>query len=261
MGHERARARYASWYSMLVRLYPASFRERFGGEMEQLFRDRLRDHAEDGRSLAGHALWMFAETFSGLIRERASSFRHRHKNVLRLALATLAILLVPAVAMQMTDEVVWTISDFVFAGSALFGTGLAYELVARRSSGVYRAAMSLALGSALLLVWINGSVGLIGSEDNDINALYYGVLAVGLLGAAVARLKPPGMADPTRSGFENLERTKVFVRRRGGLSGYRRNLTLHRSGRDHLDEPRGFDVSDIACGKSPASHTRRDRCS
>ncbi len=51
-----------------------------------------------------------------------------------------------------------------------------------------------ALAAAFILVWVNGAVGIIGSEDNDANLMYYGVLAVGLIGTFVARFQPRGMA-------------------------------------------------------------------
>jgi hypothetical protein len=103
--------------------------------------------------------------------------------------------MVPLVAMQFTDEVIWTLFDFVFMGALLFGTGLAYELVARKAGTIaYRVAVGLALAAAFLLVWINGAVGIIGSEDNPANLLYGGVLAIGFIGAIVARFHPHGMA-------------------------------------------------------------------
>jgi hypothetical protein len=118
----------------------------------------------------------------------------QNRNIVLIALATAALLLVPLVAMQFTDEVVWSFGDFVVAGGLLFGTGLAYELMSRRADMTYRAAVALALASALLLVWANLAVGLIGSEDERANLMYAGVLAVGIAGAAVARFQPAGMA-------------------------------------------------------------------
>jgi len=58
----------------------------------------------------------------------------------------------------------------------------------------YRAAVGLAVATALLLVWVNGAVGIIGSEDNPANLMYGGVLAVGIIGALIARFQPHGMA-------------------------------------------------------------------
>jgi hypothetical protein len=116
-------------------------------------------------------------------------------NIIRARLVTVALLLIPAVAMQATDQVNWTIMDFLVAGAAIFSAGLAYEFVARRGPrSIYRCGMALALVSALLLVWANGAVGLIGSESDAFNALYGGVLLVGLCGAAIARLQSRGMA-------------------------------------------------------------------
>jgi len=98
-------------------------------------------------------------------------------------------------AMQFVHEMVWDLFDFVVAGALLFSTGLAFELVAKqKSTTTYRAAIGMALAATLLLVWTNLAVGLIGSENNPANLLYAGVLAIGLVGAIIARFQPRGMA-------------------------------------------------------------------
>jgi len=195
MKPEREIDRYARVYAWLIRLHPAPFRTRFGAEMQQLFRDRLRDRAAEGRPVLPHALWICAETAGELGRQRARNLMQRHGSLLRIAVATLLLLLVPAVAMQVTAEVDWTLFDFGLAGAAIFGLGATYDRVTRHRGGaIYRAAILLALLSGLLLFWINGAVGLIGSEKDDFNALHGLVLLVGLAGAAVARLRPGGMA-------------------------------------------------------------------
>jgi hypothetical protein len=108
--------------------------------------------------------------------------------------AAALILVLPLVAMQFTDEVNWDRADFAFAAILIAGTGIAFELAAARSSsGAYRAAVGVALAAAFLLVWINAAVGIIGSEDNPANLMYGAVLAVAIIGAAIARLKPQGM--------------------------------------------------------------------
>ena len=117
------------------------------------------------------------------------------KNIARLVLATALILLVPLVAMQFTKEVTWNLDDFIVAGILLFGTGLAYQFVAQPGRNrAYRLAVGVALGAGLLLVWMNLAVGLIGSENNPLNLLYGGVLAVAIIGALIARFRPHGMA-------------------------------------------------------------------
>jgi hypothetical protein len=108
----------------------------------------------------------------------------QNKKIIRIALATAILLLIPFVAMQFSDEVNWSGFDFVVAGALLFGSGLAYELVARKgSTNAYRAAVSVAVAAALLLAWVNLTVGIIGSEDNPAHLIYFGVIAVMILGA------------------------------------------------------------------------------
>jgi hypothetical protein len=105
------------------------------------------------------------------------------------------VLLLPLIAMQFTDEVNWTISDFVFAGALIVGVAVSWELTVRMTGNfAYRAGAGVALAAAFLLVWLNGAVGIIGSENNDANLMYGGVLAVGIIGAFVARLQPHGMS-------------------------------------------------------------------
>jgi hypothetical protein len=118
-----------------------------------------------------------------------------YRSPLGVVLAAAALLLVPLLAMQLTDAVVWGPLDFAVAGTLLVGTGLAYQAAARKAGNVaYRFAVGIALGAALFLVWANLAVGVIGDEGNPANAMYIGVLAVGIVGAIVARLRPGGMA-------------------------------------------------------------------
>jgi len=117
-----------------------------------------------------------------------------------LAFATGLLLLIPLTAMQFTSEVNWTISDFIFAGVLFFGTGLMYILVTRilakktASNIIYRIAVGFALFTGLFLIWVNMAVGIVGSEDNPANLMYFGVIAVGVISALIARFKPKGLA-------------------------------------------------------------------
>jgi hypothetical protein len=73
MRHERAIARYRRWYRELLRLHPKPYRERFGESMEQTFNDLCRERAETNNGLFGFVLWMFAETFAGIVKENATN--------------------------------------------------------------------------------------------------------------------------------------------------------------------------------------------
>ena len=97
--------------------------------------------------------------------------------------------------MQFTAEVGWGVFDFLVAGALVFGAGLTYALVARKAGNVaYRAALDVALAAALILVWAVGAVGVIGEDGDRADLMYGGVLAVGIVGAVIARFRPDGMA-------------------------------------------------------------------
>jgi len=196
MSDDQTTARYRKLYARLLRLYPRAYRERFAEGMEQTFNDLCRERMRAGKGLVAFAAWVFGETFIGIAREHiffVSLAVMRNKNIFRIAIATALILLVPFVAMQFTDEVKWGAGDFVVAGALLFGAGLAFELVARKGGAAYRAAVGVAVAAALLLVWMNLAVGLIGSEDNPANLVYFGVIALGIVGLFVTRFQPRGM--------------------------------------------------------------------
>jgi len=117
-----------------------------------------------------------------------------YKSIALIALTVGLLLMIPLIAMQFSNDVVWTLSDFVFAGTLLFGTGLSYRLMTRKSGlPIYRIAIGLALFTGLLLIWVNLAVGIIGSEDNPINLVYFGVIFIGILGAFMGRFRSRGM--------------------------------------------------------------------
>lgn len=195
MRTDRGLRRYRRLYAALLRLYPEPFRGRFAAGMEQTFHDLCREQRAAGRGLFAFALGLFVETSAGILRERTTVLMPPRRNVIRLTLITAAVLLVPLVASRFTDGVDWTAFDYVAAGVLLFGTGLGFEIVARRGQGTaYRLASGVAFAAGLMLVWANLAVGLIGSEDNPANALYLGVLCIAVAGAGLARLRPRAMA-------------------------------------------------------------------
>lgn len=105
------------------------------------------------------------------------------------------VLLIPLVAMQFTKEVQWTVGDFMFAALLIGLVGTAFELAVRASAnGTYRGGAAAALAASFLTVWVNGAVGMIGSEDNSYNLLFLGVILVALAGSILARFRPRGMS-------------------------------------------------------------------
>jgi hypothetical protein len=92
-------------------------------------------------------------------RHNVTSMFMQNKNILRVALGTLGILLIPLVAMQFSSEVNWTLSDFVTMGVILFVTGLALDFVLRKA-GKYRVAATVAIVALFLWLWVELAVGL-----------------------------------------------------------------------------------------------------
>lgn len=122
----------------------------------------------------------------------SNPFNHWRK--LRWGVAAL-LLLLPWLATRFTDEVAWDAADFVVFGALLGGACGGYDLAARmRDDFAYRAAVVVALVAAFLLAWLSLGVGLIGQDGDPANRMYFGVLAAGLIGAVIARLRPLGMA-------------------------------------------------------------------
>ncbi len=87
------------------------------------------------------------------------------------------------------------ILEFAILAAILGAIGFLCAIVWRKfPSKSYRAGVAIALGGAFLLFWINAAVGIVGDTNNDANMLYVGVIGLGVVGTAIARLRPNGMA-------------------------------------------------------------------
>jgi hypothetical protein len=106
-----------------------------------------------------------------------------------------ALMLAPAVASRVSDEMAWGSGDFVLVGLMLLAACGAWELAIRKTrSWAYSAAAVAAAGTAFLLFLVNGAVGFIGNEDNPVNLLFFGVLTCAAGGAVIVRFRAEGMA-------------------------------------------------------------------
>ncbi len=115
----------------------------------------------------------------------------------RLALwgGLIALWLLPLAAMQVTTEVAWDRQDFVLFAVMLTVVGGAIEAGVRLSGApAYRLGVAVAAVAGFLLVWANLAVGVIGNEENPLNAMFGGILIVGIIGAVIARFRAAGMA-------------------------------------------------------------------
>jgi len=85
----------------------------------------------------------------------------QNKRLIIIFLLVALLLLILLVIMQFTDEVNWTLSDFIVGGVLLLGTGLMCELVMRKVNKIWlRIAICVALLTMLLLIWAELAVGI-----------------------------------------------------------------------------------------------------
>ncbi|MEY3001499.1 MAG: hypothetical protein RL648_1713 [Verrucomicrobiota bacterium] len=100
------------------------------------------------------------------------------------------VLLIPLLAMQVTDEVAWSGADFLVAFLLLSGSVALYGWIVQagacRGHRMGAAAFVLAL---LFLVWANLAVGIIGDETHPGNLLYGGVVLVALVWGGAVRFR------------------------------------------------------------------------
>jgi uncharacterized membrane protein YgdD (TMEM256/DUF423 family) len=91
--------------------------------------------------------------------QEKSKLKFLTDDAVRVAFATIAVLCVPLIAMQFSDDVSWTPMDFAIAGTLLF-TGLSYVLTARKiRSKKQRLMIGGTLAAILSLVWLELAVG------------------------------------------------------------------------------------------------------
>ena len=115
------------------------------------------------------------------------------KTVQRVALAALALLMVPLIASRIVEGWNWPPRAFVLTYVLFFATGMAYALIARRMNAwAYKAAVAIALVAGFVLGW--STMVHMSETENPLNLVYFGVIAVGAVGAVLARLKAKGMA-------------------------------------------------------------------
>jgi hypothetical protein len=139
------------------------------------------------------ALWIFFETSVGIVRENTTHMSQLGKTMLRVALVALGLLMVPLVASQVVDGWNWNPGAFVFVYVLFFGTGMAYAVIARKMGAwSYKAGVGVALVAGFALGWSN--MVHVADSENPANLVYYSVLAVGVVGAWLARLEPRGLA-------------------------------------------------------------------
>jgi hypothetical protein len=88
----------------------------------------------------------------------------KDKRIVGILSGTVLVLLIPLIAMHFTDEVNWTLSDFIVMGILLLGTGLVCEIIIRKVSKTnWRIALCLVILLVFFLTWAELAVGIFGT--------------------------------------------------------------------------------------------------
>jgi hypothetical protein len=182
MTPERVAELVARWVRFYTRDLPAPMAQGRVDEIDADLHDHIAHERSHGTKDRRIALSIAARMLRGLAAD--VSWRHRtmsrtgNRPAVRIALATALILLVPLVAMQLTDEVDWGLADFVLAAALLGGSGLLlHELASRKAGNIAYQAVATAIGlAAIVLGEADDAPGLV---------LFGGLLIVGTIALAV----------------------------------------------------------------------------
>jgi hypothetical protein len=181
MTPERMAELVAGWVRFYTRNLPASTAERPIDEIDADLHDHIaheRAHGTDDgrialgiaarmvRGMAADASWRRASTRT----ETRNMRKPATRSVLRVALVTAFVLLLLLVGMLVSDEVNWSVPDFVFAAALLTGTGLLLELAARKRAGLAPGALAGVVGVAAIAL---------GEADDAPGLVLFGLLVIG----------------------------------------------------------------------------------
>lgn len=88
----------------------------------------------------------------------------KNKRLYIILLSIPLLLLIPFIAMQFTNEVNWSVSDFAIMGSMLLITGLICDWILKRVKSLkYRLMICSVMLILFLLLWAELAVGIFGS--------------------------------------------------------------------------------------------------
>ena len=199
MTPERVADLVARWVRFYTRNLPPPIAERRIDEIAADLHDHVAHERAHGneerrialsiaarmvRGLAADASWRRTILHSSTPKEVMKISKTAYRSVVRVALATAFVLLLPLVAMQITGEVDWSVADFVFAGALLAGSGLLLELAVRKPGKIAYRAAAIAIGVA--------AIALGEADDAPGLVLFGGLLIVGTVALAMRTAQRSG---------------------------------------------------------------------
>lgn len=193
MTPERMAELVARWVRLYTRELPAPIAERRIEEIGADVQDHIAHERSRGTGDRRIALSILSRMVRGVaadaswrrtIARSSTARRSTRRSLVRVGLATVAILLVPLAGMAFGDEVAWSVGDFVFAATVLAGTGLVLELAVRNPRrNAYRIATAAIAVAAIVL----------GKADDAPGLVLFGcLLALGTVGLAFRTARRSG---------------------------------------------------------------------
>jgi hypothetical protein len=194
---ERTAELVARWVRFYTRDLPTPIAERRVDEIEADLHDHIAHERANGISDRRIALGIASRMVRGLAADVAWRGHHAkaaarpstveetmkiskavYRSAVRVALGVALILSLPLVAMLITDDVVWSLMDFVGAGVLLTVIGVAIELAVRKAGN-----LATTLGIAALGV----AAAVFGEADDAPGLVLIGILLIVSAGALGVR--------------------------------------------------------------------------
>ena len=183
MSPERMARLVGRWARFYTRDLPTPVAERRVAELEADLHDHIAHERAAGigdrriagsiasrmvRGLAADAAWRLRARLS--TKEEPKMSRELRRSVVRVGLGVAIVTSLPLIAMAFSDDVVWSLADFVLLAALLTVIGVAIELAVRRTGGLVTAIGIGALGIAAALL---------GEADDAPGLVLLGLVLVG----------------------------------------------------------------------------------
>jgi hypothetical protein len=187
MTPERVAALVARWVRFYTRDLPTPIAQRRGDEIDADLHDQIAHERANAisdrrialgiasrmvRGLAADAAWRGRQVKTArasTLEETMKTSKALYRSAVRVALGVAIVLSLPLAGMLFSDDVVWSLADFVAAGLLLTTIGVALELAVRRAGN-----LAAALGIAALGV----AAAVLGEADDAPGLVLLGILLI-----------------------------------------------------------------------------------
>jgi hypothetical protein len=143
MTPERMARLVAAWVRFYTRGLPPAAAQRRMEEIQADVHDHIAHERADGTGDRRIALGIMGRMVRGMAADLSA-----RRSLLVVALATAIVVLVPLIGMELSDDVVWSLTDFITIAVLVGGTGLLIEAAARNPRNLGYRAGAIAIGVA-----------------------------------------------------------------------------------------------------------------